>query len=124
MNNEVENGLRLDRNVISQSQDEISLSVSVNVEDNPIHVPNEKENVENSHNLYQTLDKSPIARLLGKHWRLFAALFAAYSTMGITLSIVGPTLIQLGRQVRFLVIFLDFDQLSDDHDYNSDSPTQ
>ncbi len=37
--------------------------------------------------------------LLQQHWPIFLAFFFAYATVGIGLSIIGPTLIQIGRQV-------------------------
>lgn len=43
---------------------------------------------------------SAAMRLLREHWMIFIGFFLSYSSMGIGLSVIGPTLIQLGRQVR------------------------
>lgn len=43
--------------------------------------------------------KTILIKLLKAHWVILTGFFLAYSSMGIGLSVVGPTLIQIGRQV-------------------------
>lgn len=45
-------------------------------------------------------ETSPTKLILQRHWMLIFGFFLAYSSMGIGLSVVGPTMIQIGRQVR------------------------
>ncbi len=44
--------------------------------------------------------ENPAKRLFYAHWKLLIAFLLAYAAMGIGLSIVGPTLIQIGRQIN------------------------
>ena len=54
------------------------------------------------------LTVSPATRLLYKHWLLFFAFLACFSSMGMTLAVVGPTLIQIGRQVCTFITIVVF----------------